>query len=247
MALALAQNLERVRARIERARRTATRSGQARLLAVTKSVEPEVALALARLGQLDLGENRPEGLEAKRRLFDAELESGQSEGGRRVRWHFIGHLQRNKARRVARLADEIHAVDSVALARTLSRVCAEEGLRPRIYLQVRLTDEATKHGLDPSELPQAIEASDPSCLDLAGLMTMAPLEDDPQRRAESASRTFGRLAELAERHGDAPWIEGRALLSMGMSDDLEQAVDQGSDWLRIGSALFVESAQEARR
>lgn len=234
MALALEQNLERVRARIERARRGAVREGRARLLAVTKSVEPDVALALARLGQHDLAENRHEGLAAKRALLDGAASDLP------VRWHFVGHLQRNKARRVVLLADEIHSVDSVALAATLVRVAREERRRPRIYLQVKLSDETTKSGLDPRELRPALDAaSEDDALELGGLMTMAPWIDDRAERSAAAGRTFAALAKLADEHRDAPWCEGRALLSMGMSDDFEEAVREGADWLRLGRALVA--------
>jgi uncharacterized pyridoxal phosphate-containing UPF0001 family protein len=115
----LRKNREDVRSRVLEAARKAGRPGDCvRLLAVTKAVPCEVALGLAKLGQLDLGENRLPSLEEKAHFFE---QAGQS-----VRWHFVGHLQRNKARRVARLADEIHAVDSLALLETLARIRDEE-------------------------------------------------------------------------------------------------------------------------
>ena len=130
----LESNHEAVRARVAAACAAGGRAASAvRLLAVTKTVEPEQALALAELGCLDLGENRVPELERKVAWFGTRLP--------RVRWHFIGHLQRNKARRVVQLADEIHAVDSARLLATLVRVAEDLGRRPGLYLQVKLTKQ----------------------------------------------------------------------------------------------------------
>ena len=198
-----------------------------RLVAVTKTVAPEVAGALAELGCTDLGENRVAELERKHAWFAAS--------GRTVRWHFVGHVQRNKARRVVRLADEIHSVDSRALLDTLARVAAEEGRRPGIYLQVKLTDEPTKSGLSLAELPQLLAAA--TELPCRGLMTMAPLvaECDAPTAARAA---FERLAALAAELPGSAFTDGRPLLSMGMSADFEAAVRAGAHVLRIGSAFF---------
>ena len=234
--LLLRQNRDAVLDRLAAAAREAGRPpGELRLVAVTKTVEPPVALALARLGQVDLGENRLASLERKAAFFQAQ--------GERVRWHFIGHLQRNKARRVLRLAHTIHAVDSPALFETLLRLGAEEGHRPGLYLQVKLTDETAKHGLDPAAVPdlaqRAMEAEAP----LVGLMTMAPLVAGPGR-SEAARRTFDALATLAQELPAEAFGGGRPRLSMGMSGDLEEAVAAGADDVRIGSALF-EGLEEA--
>jgi pyridoxal phosphate enzyme (YggS family) len=215
----LSANLDAVEQRIA-ACAGARRPG---LLAVTKSVPPPVALELARLltargaGPAHLGENRFESLQEKVAAFAA------AENAPKSRWHFIGRIQRNKARRIALLADELHGVDSLALVETLERVCAEEGRRPRIYLQLKLAEDPTKGGLTPTELAPVFEAARAAAhLELAGLMTMPPFLDDP-----------------ATLPGEA-FADGRPLLSMGMSADLEAAVAAGSDWLRIGRALFRE-------
>jgi pyridoxal phosphate enzyme (YggS family) len=205
------------------------------LLAVTKSVPPPVALELGRLltargaGPAQLGENRLESLQEKVAAFAA------AEDAPATRWHFIGRIQRNKARRIARLADELHGVDSLALVETLERVCAEEGRRPRIYLQLKLADDPAKGGLTPAELTPVFEAARAADhLELAGLMTMPPFLDDPAENLALAERCFRQTLP-----GEA-FADGRPLLSMGMSADLEAAVAAGSDWLRIGRALFRE-------
>ena len=230
----LRKNRDDVLARLTEAARRAGRPDDAvDLVAVTKTVRPEVALALAQLGQVDLGENRVAGLEEKARLFQ--------ERGQRVRWHFIGHLQRNKARRVARLAQVIHAVDSAPLLETLARAASEEGLRPGLHLQVKLTDEESKHGLAPEEVPDLIARGRELGAPLLGLMTMAPLvlegTDDVERRA-AALRVFRELAALARTLPGEAFDGGRPRLSMGMSGDLEEAVAAGADVVRIGSAFF---------
>ena len=136
---ALRRNLAGVRERIARARADAGRADPTcpiRLVAITKSVSPAIALALAEAGQADLGENRADELERKAAFF---ARHGATDS---VRWHFVGHLQRNKARRVARIAATIHSVDSLVLVETLARIAGEEDARPGIYVQVHLSGEA---------------------------------------------------------------------------------------------------------
>ncbi len=235
----LSANLASIHERI-RAARPEQGQGAARLLAVTKTVRPEVAAELAALGQLDLGENRPQGL--------AALDAADRIRSAGARLHFIGQLQRNKARRVVRLADEIHSVDRAELIETLGRVAAEEQRQPRIYLQLKLWPEENKTGLAEAELDAAIEAvlAQPALV-LQGLMVMAPWIEDAAVAARAATEVFERCAAIAAERRDAGWAEGRAQLSMGMSGDLEAAVRAGSDWLRIGSALFEGLGPELRR
>jgi len=220
----LEKNRAAVQARIARAARSCGRDPAAiTLVAVTKTVEPEVALALAGLGSRDLGENRVPELERKAAAF--------RERGVAARWHFLGHVQRNKARRVMRTADVIHSVDSARLLTELDRLAREEGRRPAIFLQVKLTDEADKSGAPARELPALVEQAGASALVLRGLMTMAPLHGP-------ARATFDELARLAGTLPAETFEHGRPLLSMGMSGDYEDAVRAGAHVLRIGSALF---------
>lgn len=228
----LEKNRAAVQDRIARAAHSCGRDpGTILLVAVTKSVEPEVALALAHLGSLDLGENRVPELERKAAAF--------RERGVAARWHFIGHVQRNKARRVVREADVIHSVDSARLLTDLDRLAREESRRPAIFLQVKLTDEAAKSGAPVDELAALVEQARASTLVLRGLMAMAPLSSDAPGAGRSTRSTFDALAQLASTLPAEAFEFGRPLLSMGMSGDFEDAVCAGADVLRIGSALFA--------
>ncbi|MCZ6598692.1 MAG: alanine racemase, partial [Planctomycetota bacterium] len=221
---ALRRNLACVRERIARARAEAGRvdpSCEIRLVAITKSVSPAIALALAEAGQADLGENRADELERKAAFF---ARHGATDS---VRWHYVGHLQRNKARRVARIAATIHSVDSLVLVETLARIAGEEDARPGIYVQVHLSGEATKHGFAKNEVAGAVErVAGLGELPLLGLMTMAPLLRDPAASrvaAQAAFATFQRLAELARSLPAADFAGGAPQLSMGMSADFLEA------------------------
>jgi pyridoxal phosphate enzyme (YggS family) len=237
------ENLRSTRARIARACAVAGRSvDDVLLVAVTKSVGVAEMVELHELGVRDFGENRPQELVARRALFESSvaLRGGDPSD---VRWHFIGHLQRNKARRVARLADEVHAVDTAALLATLARIADEDGASPALYLQVKLTDEDAKHGLAPADVPVLVAEARARGQRLAGLMTMAPLEGGQ----DAARPVFERLARLAAELDAAAFEGGRPRLSMGMSGDLEVAVAAGADDVRIGTALFegLDGAEEA--
>ncbi|MFT5477923.1 MAG: pyridoxal phosphate enzyme (YggS family) [Planctomycetota bacterium] len=229
------QNLRLVRARIEAAPQP---GGQpVALLAVTKSVPNDVARELALAGQRDLAENRVEVFESKvGALSDLD-----------VRWHFIGHIQRNKARRIVALATVVHSVDSLRLLHTLERMAAELGRELEIFLQVNATGEEQKHGLPPAQVPEAVAALD-ACphLKLLGLMAMGPTGADPleTRRAFEATATLARKIE--DDPALAPRLAaGRCQLSMGMSADLELAIAAGSNLVRVGRALFQSLPGEA--
>jgi pyridoxal phosphate enzyme (YggS family) len=232
----LQANLAHVRSRIAAAARRAGRRGEdIDLVAVTKTVEPEVAADLVRLGQLDLGESRAGELERKGRVLRA--------AGLAPRWHFIGHLQGNKVRRVVAQSHSIHSIDSLHLLEAVDRAAAEIGARPEVWIQVKLTHEPTKTGLDRRDLAALFDrAAVLPNVRLAGLMTLAPLVPEAEVEA-SARRTFRDLADLArqlarpDRMGDALRPQ-RVRTSMGMSSDFEWAVEEGSDLLRIGSLLF---------
>jgi pyridoxal phosphate enzyme (YggS family) len=227
----LNSNRARVLERIAAAARAAGRDpAEVELVAVTKSVAPALALRLHELGQTDLAENRASDLEEKHAAFLA--------AGRSARWHFVGHLQRNKARRVVRIAHALHSVDSVALWEALARLAAEERRFPGILLQVKLAEEEAKGGLDPRELPSLVERARQGPLPLLGLMTLAPLLAEPGAARRAARDVFERLASLARTLPAGAFVEGRVRLSMGMSQDLEEAVRAGAHLVRIGTALF---------
>lgn len=218
--------------------------GTVTLLAVTKSVGPRTTEALARLGQTELGENRLESLQPKREsLAAASLP---------VTWHFIGHVQRNKARRVIQNAEVIHSVDTPRLIETLERLAAEEQRRPAIYLEVELSGDEHRHGFAAEEVPEAILlAGAAEHLALVGLMTMAPLPTPGEDPEQSARGSFEALARLARRYRDDSRLSscfeaGEVHLSMGMSGDYRAAIACGSDLVRIGSALFEGISTDER-
>lgn len=200
-------------------RLTAALPPGSRLLAVSKGQPAERIRRLVGYGQRCFGESRLQEALAKQ-LELADLEP--------LEWHFIGRLQANKARAVLRHFGTIHSVDSAALAQRLQRIAAEEGLRPRLFLQVKLRPDPGKTGFEPAELERLwpeLQALDP--LRLVGLMTIAPMGLEPAERLA----LFRDCAALAARLGLPE-------LSMGMSGDWPEAVAAGSHWLRIGSALF---------
>ncbi|MEZ4423203.1 MAG: YggS family pyridoxal phosphate-dependent enzyme [Gemmatimonadota bacterium] len=212
----------------------AVRSGRpadaVRLLAVTKG-HPLAAVRAARAaGLCDLAENRPESLVERRGAFpDPD-----------VRWHLIGHVQRRKAPDAVEAAHLFHALDSVRLAERLDRVADETGRRLPVLVQVNTSGEGSKGGFTVEEAPEALTrlVTLPGLL-VRGLMTMAPFveEEEPVRE------TFRRLRAL---HEDArravAGYEGTEL-SMGMTNDYEIAIEEGSTMIRIGTALFGERIQ----
>jgi len=227
------RNVAAVRERIERAARRAGRQHDSILLvAVTKTVGADVAQVLIRCGCSDLGENRPQELWRKAELVDGP-----------VRWHLVGHLQRNKVRRTLPLVELVHSVDSVRLIERIERVAAELGRTAQVLLEVNVSGEASKHGFDPAELPAALEAlSRCEHIHVRGLMTMAPYDPEPER----ARPTFAALRQLRDRlAANAPPNCPLNELSMGMSGDFEVAIEEGATIVRIGTALFqgLESRQ----
>lgn len=212
----LRDRVARVRERIGNAALRAGRDPSAiTLVAVSKLFPASVILEAYELGLRDFGENYVQEFEGKHPQV-AHLEG--------ARFHLIGHLQSNKARRAAELFHAVQTVDSEKLARRL-----DDAARPlEVLLEVKLSPEQAKAGAAPEELPALIEAVR-SCanLRLEGLMTMPPWSDDP----EHSRPYFRRLRELAERHG-------LPRLSMGMSHDLEVAVAEGATVVRVGTAIF---------
>ena len=212
----LAERLDLVRNRIERACAGSGRDpASVRLLAVTKIFGPEVIREAWAVGLREFGENYVQ-------EFEGKAPEVRSLAG--ARFHLIGHLQSNKARKGAELFDVIQTVDSAKLARRL----AEAGKPMEVMIEVKLSEEESKHGCAPADVPALVEAirAQPQ-LTLKGLMTMPPWSDDD----EVARPYFQRLRELARQTG----VEG---LSMGMSNDLEVAIEEGSTLVRVGTALF---------
>jgi PLP dependent protein len=210
------QRLDAVRVRIARAAERSRRDpASIRLLAVTKIFPASVILEAYDLGLRDFGENYVQEFEDKAPAVRALAGA---------RFHLIGHLQSNKSKRAAELFDTIQTVDAPKLARRLN----ESGRALDVMLEVKLSSEDAKSGAAPEELPDLIAAvSACSNLHLLGLMTMPPWSDDP----EAARPYFRRLRELGERHS-------LTQLSMGMSHDIEAAIEEGSTCVRVGTALF---------
>lgn len=189
------------------------------LLAVSKGFPEQDIRVLAGIGQKDFGESRlQEALPKLSSLLDLE----------HLRWHFIGTIQSNKVRKIVQNFQIIHSVDSLLLAKRISRIAGEEKKDPRIMIQVKLREDPTKGGLEPSYLLEVWhELRSLPNMKVIGLMTMAP------RSSELAERRilFKECRELADQLG---------LLdcSMGMSSDWEVALESGATWLRVGSSLF---------
>ena len=223
----LAARVAEVRERIERAKERAGRTDPVTLVAVTKTHPPEVVRAAIAAGVADVGENRVQEMEEK----VAEVGRGA------VRWHLIGHLQRNKAAKALPLFDLLHSLDSLRLAEALSAAAAKAGATVRALAQVNASGEETKGGFEPEELVDALGriALLPG-IEVAGLMTMAPFTDDEG----AIRRAFRRTRELAEDAGrQLPGFRARHL-SMGMSNDYEIAVEEGATLVRVGSSIFGE-------
>ena len=223
----LSERLAGVRARMDAALdRSGREPGSVRLLAVTKGFPTAVIRQALEIGLTELGENRVQEAEEKVR----ELGPGP-------RWHLVGHLQTNKARKAVDLFAEIHSVDSVGLAEELARRAAAAGRAPRCYVEVNTSGEASKHGVPPEgalDLIRRVRALEP--LRLEGLMTMGPLHGGP----DGARASFRTLARLRDEARDAGILGEKAGLSIGMSDDFEIAIEEGATIVRIGSALFGE-------
>lgn len=222
----LATNLRSVKDRIAAACARVRRDpGGVTLVAVTKSVSATAIRALYDLGERDFAENRPQ------RLWRKQVQLPPD-----VRWHMIGHLQTNKVRRTLPTISVIHSVDRLTLAESLSKELNAIPRRLPAYIELNLTGETAKHGFSAAAVidayPRLIELPG---LDYVGLMTMARLEETPER----CRGTFAELRATRDRLRRA-FPTGPALdfLSMGMSGDFEVAIEEGATHVRIGTALF---------
>lgn len=223
----IAARIAGVRQRIARAASAAGRAPDSvRLLAVSKT-KPAGAIREAHAaGQRDFGENYVQELVDKAAAL-ADLEG--------ICWHMIGHLQRNKARQVVKIASAVHTVDSVRLADELGKRAADAGRGPLTALvEVNVGGEAQKSGCAIDALGDVLAAVERAPgLRLTGLMTVPPHTEDPA----GARPFFDRLVELRDAHGGATRLPE---LSMGMTHDLEHAVAAGATWVRVGTAIFGE-------
>lgn len=223
----LKENLARVHQRIaEAARRAGRAPEEISLVAVTKYVPIEIVKALIDLGQTRIGESRPQQLWQR-----AELLAGSP-----IRWHLVGHLQRNKVRRTLPLVDMIHSIDSERLLRTVDNEAERFDSRVPVLLEVNVSGDPAKHGFAPDDLhPLAPRLHEFAHADVQGLMCMAGVPDD----RDAARRDFARLRQLRERLArELPDELKLPELSMGMSGDFEEAIGEGATIVRLGSILF---------
>ena len=217
----------------EAAARAGRNQGDVEVVAVSKTVDAARIRDAIAAGFTTLGENRVQERAAKAGEID---DVGTWPAGDAPRWHLVGPLQSNKARRAVELFDVIETVDSLALAERLDRIAADldVGGPLRVFLQVNVDDDAAKSGFEPATLERDLGAIlDLPHLDVAGLMTVGRLVE----AAEDARPTFVALRGLSERlRGRDPRLG--AALSMGMSEDFEVAVEEGATHVRIGRAIF---------
>lgn len=224
----LAERLAKVRAQVAAAAEKAGRPAEeVTLIAISKTHPASDVKRLIELGATDMGENR---------VQEAEGKIGEV-GRDKVRWHLVGHLQANKARRAVNLFDVIHSLDSIDLARRLDRLCVEERRESLpILVQVDLGHEETKSGIDERALPELVEGiKELSRLKLIGLMTLPPFFDDPEHNRPF----FRRLRELRDELGaEGAFGDRNGELSMGMTHDFAVAIEEGATMVRIGTAIF---------
>jgi PLP dependent protein len=221
-------NLQQVNDRIRAAAERAGRSPEeVRLVGVTKTVGVEEIRLLHQLGLSRIGESRIQDARDKvEACRDLSLE-----------WHLIGHLQRNKVKYALRMFEWIHSVDSLRLAEEISRRAEMKDQSIHILLEVNVSGEESKFGMERDSLFDLVQKIDPlPGLHLEGLMTMAPFVDDP----EQTRPYFRKLRQLLQEINDKqltrePLVE----LSMGMTNDFEVAVEEGATFVRVGSALFM--------
>jgi hypothetical protein len=222
----LKEKIDQVEGRIVvAAARAGRRRSEIRLVAVTKKFPAAVIREAFELGMRDFGENYVQEFEGK------HLELSDLHG---ARYHFIGHLQSNKTKKAAEIFDVIHTVDAAKIAQRLNAE-REGGAGLDVLIEVKLSTEPAKAGVAPGDVPALVEAIR-GCphLRLLGLMTMPPWSND----AETSRPYFARLRELAARNG-------LQHLSMGMSHDLEVAIEEGATIVRVGTALFGPRAKTA--
>ena len=220
-------NLDAVRDRLHRAALRARRDpSSVRLIAISKTFGVEHVRAAAAAGHTDFGENR----------VQEALQKIEASADVKIRWHLVGHLQSNKARKAAVAFAAIHSVDGLELLHRLEAAAAETGTHPEVLVQVDLAGEATKFGVPPDEARAIVRAA-AGCraVRLAGLMVLPPLFEN----AEDARPFFARLRALRDELVDSG-VPASLLreLSMGMSHDFEVAIEEGATMVRVGTAIF---------
>ncbi len=236
---------------MERVARAAQKSGRKAcdiiVVAVTKTASPEQVRYLAELGHADFGENRVQHLQQRSAMMDEFLARQKLAGApnpllpQALRWHMIGHLQRNKVRAVLPLVRLIHSVDSLRLAEEIQADCLKLDREADILLQVNISGEKTKFGLPQTAVTHLAEqVRSMAHVRLRGLMTLAPYSDNPQDSRPFFQRCSDLFEEVRAIEGIGPQFN---LLSMGMTNDCEVAIECGANLVRIGRAIFGESVE----
>jgi pyridoxal phosphate enzyme (YggS family) len=225
----IAENLEHVREQIAQAAMKSGRSpDEVELVAITKTHPAEKVREAIEAGQSLFGESRVQ--EARAKIPD--LPSN-------LRWHFVGHLQKNKVRQALSLFEMIHSVDSLALAQDINRIAEEEGLHPRVLLEVNVAGEGSKFGFSPEKLhDQMEELLTLSRLSILGLMTIPPLA----KQSEASREYFIQLRHLRDRLQTEFRVDFTQL-SMGMTQDFPIAIEEGATLVRVGTAIFGERSK----
>jgi hypothetical protein len=226
----IAEALKVVQERINNcAIKTGRNPKEIKLVAVSKTIELPRIIEAVKAGVTILGENRVQ--EAREKITNYKLQITNY----KVEWHLIGNLQKNKAKIAIQLFDLIHSLDSIGLAEELNKRCEQIGKQQRVLVQIKLSEEPTKHGVLEKDLMELLEkVNSLKNLKLEGLMTMPPFFEDP----EETRPYFKRLREIR----DEMKKKGFHLpeLSMGMSHDFEIAIQEGATMVRIGTAIFGE-------
>lgn len=223
----LKENFSTIRRRInDAAQRVGRRGEEITLVAVTKYIDEHQTVELWQAGCRDLGESRPQELWRKAEIIQSPD----------VRWHLVGHLQRNKVRRTLPLVSLIHSADSLRILEEIDRQASSLGIHIPLLLEVNISGDKAKHGFQPAEMQEALRAATQLMnVQVRGLMGMARGEGDLM----SARHDFQQLRELRDvLRAEEPNGSCLAELSMGMSGDFEVAVEEGATMVRIGSALF---------
>jgi pyridoxal phosphate enzyme (YggS family) len=223
----IAENLKNLRKRIEQTcQKCGRRSEDVQLVAVSKTFPVEAIQEAVGAGHIDFGENYVQELQEKRQVLAMHP----------LHWHFIGHLQSNKAKYIAEYIHLIHSVDDISLGKEISKRAERFKRVQDVLVEVHTTEEATKYGVPPKKTIALLkELSQLQCLRVCGLMTMGPFSDDPNDSRQS----FRQLVEL-KREIVSEGVENVHMqhLSMGMTHDFEVAIEEGSTIVRIGTAIF---------
>lgn len=243
----LAQNLTRLREEIASAcRRSGRKPAEVTLVAVTKSVGLDVIRALAEIGQMDLAENRPAELFQRASMLAELSQRARQSGGlanqdafeqlAKIRWHMVGHLQRNKVNTVLNCSHIIHSVDNLRLAEDIDAKARKRGITADVLLEVNCSGESSKFGVPPAAVNHLAKQFETlENIRLLGLMTMGPLATNP----EDSRPTFVRLRELLEEMHAERYVSKQCRhLSMGTTQDYTVAIEEGATMVRLGRALF---------